>query len=60
VSRIVWSLSAREFVECGSYFGPDRRFDIAACELEKFGRRADDKAGLRQPALIQLERANRT
>lgn len=59
VSRIVWSLSTREFVESGSYFGPDRRFDFAVCELNKFGRRADDTSGLRQPALIQLERSNR-
>ena len=40
VSRIIWSLSTRQFIECGSYFGPDRRFDFAAFEINKFGRRA--------------------
>jgi DNA-binding response OmpR family regulator len=60
VSRIMWSLSTRQFIECGSYFGPDRRFDFAVCELNKFGRRAEDNAGLRHPALVQLERANRS
>ena len=60
VSRIIWSLSTRAFIECSAYFGPDRRFDIAASELNKFGRRADDTSGLRSPAVIQLERASRS